>query len=65
MGKRLIQIIVAIVLLVAGTIVGMRLAGDNRATVVGDASRYSTASSGNGVLTASVGGSGSGTVHNV
>jgi parallel beta-helix repeat protein len=65
MGKRLIQIIAAIALLVAGAIVGMRLAGDNRATVVGDASRYSTASSGNGVLTASVGGSGSGTVHNV
>jgi parallel beta-helix repeat protein len=65
MGKRLIQIIVAIALVVAGVIVGMKLAGDNRATVVGDVSRYSSASSGGGSLTASVGGSGTGAVHEV
>jgi parallel beta-helix repeat protein len=63
MAKKLIQIIVAIALLVVGAIAGMKFAGDNRLTVVGDVSRYSTAASGGGLLTRSVGGSGTGTVH--
>ena len=65
MGKRLFQIIVAIALLTAGAVVGMKFAGDNRATVVGDASRYSNAATGGGLLTRSVGGSGTGAAHEV
>jgi parallel beta-helix repeat protein len=65
MAKRLFQIIVAIALLAAGAVVGMKIAGDNRATVVGDASRYSNAATGGGLLTRSVGGSGAGAVHEV
>jgi hypothetical protein len=65
MGKKLLQIIVAIALLVAGIVVGTKFAGDNRATVVGDASRYSNATGSGGLLTRSVGGSGTGTVHDV
>ena len=65
MGKKLLQIIVAVALLIAGAIIGMRMAGDNRSTVVGDASRYSSAVSGSGLLTDSVGGSGTGAAHEV
>ncbi|NCF14632.1 MAG: cytochrome-c peroxidase [Gammaproteobacteria bacterium] len=65
MGKKLLQIIVAIALLVAGIVVGTKFAGDNRATVVGDASRYSNATGSGGLLTRSVGGSSTGTVHDV
>ena len=39
--------------------------GDNRSTVVGDTSRYSAAASSGGALTGSVGGSGTGSVHEV
>ena len=65
MGNKLILAIAAIALLILGAIGGMKFAGDNRSTVVGDGSRYSAAASGGGVLTGSVGGSGTGTVHEV
>ncbi len=65
MGNKLILAIAAIALLILGAIGGMKFAGDNRSMVVGDGSRYSAAASGGGVLTGSVGGSGTGTVHEV
>jgi parallel beta-helix repeat protein len=65
MGKKFILIVLGIALLVVGVIGGMKLAGDNRATVVGDASRYAAAANVGGVLTRSVGGSGTGVVHEV
>ena len=64
MGKKLLLIIAGIVLLLVGAVAGMRFASDNRATVVGDASRYATTTTG-GELTRSVGGSGTGNVHDV
>jgi parallel beta-helix repeat protein len=65
MGKKLVLAIAGIALLIVGTIAGVKFAGDNRATVIGDTSRYSAAASSRGVLTQSVGGSGTGTVHEV
>ncbi len=65
MGKKLLLIIAGIALLVVGAVVGMKFAGDNRATVIGDASRYAAAANAGGALTRSVGGSGTGTVHEV
>jgi parallel beta-helix repeat protein len=50
---------------VAGVFAGMKFAGDNRDTVVGDSSRYIAISEGGGALTKSVGGSGTGAVHEV
>ena len=40
MGNKLILIIIGLGLLVTGLVIGIRFAGDNRATVVGDTSRY-------------------------
>ncbi|MCP5092190.1 MAG: cytochrome-c peroxidase, partial [Gammaproteobacteria bacterium] len=65
MGKRLLLIIAAIALLLVGAIAGIKYAGDNRATVVGDALRYTAQATSGGALTRSVGGSGTGTVHEV
>ena len=65
MGKKLALIIAAFLLLIAGVFAGVKFAGDNRGTVVGDASRYSAAAAGGGALTQSVGGSGTGSVHEV
>ena len=65
MARKLLVIIAAIGLLVAGAFAGMKFAGDNRGTIVGDASRYSAVTTGGGALTKSVGGSGSGAVHEV
>jgi len=65
MARKLLMITAAIGLLVVGAFAGMKFAGDNRGTVVGDASRYSAVTTGGGALTKSVGGSGSGTVHEV
>ena len=62
--KKLLTIVAALALLFAGVLIGVKYAGDNRETVVGDTSRYS-ATAGSGVLTSSVGGSGSGAVHEV
>jgi parallel beta-helix repeat protein len=55
---------IAFALIAIGALIGRQLGGDNRATVVGDGSRYSA---GNDVrsLTQSVGASGSGQVHEV
>ena len=64
MGKKLLVILAALSLLVVGAVGGMKFAGDNRGMVVGDSSRYSARMSG-GELTKSVGGSGTGTVHEV
>ena len=64
MGKKLGLVIAGIALLVVGALGGMKFAGDNRATVVGEASRYAQTTSA-GALTRSVGGSGSGAVHDV
>ena len=64
MGKKLLLIIAALALLLVGAFAGMKFAGDNRATVVGDASRYQASAAG-GALTKTVGGSGTGTVHEV
>jgi parallel beta-helix repeat protein len=64
MGKKLLLIIAGIALLLIGAVAGMRFASDNRATVVGDTSRYAAATSGD-ELTRSVGGSGTGNVHDV
>ena len=65
MGNKLILAIAAIALLIVGAISGIKFVGDNRSTVVGDTSRYSAETSSGGELTASVGGSGTGTVHEV
>ena len=65
MGKKLGLIVAAIVLLIAGAVGGMKYAADNRATVVGDASRYSVEAASGSALTQSVGGSGTGAVHDV
>ena len=64
MGKKLLPIVAGLALLLIGAVAGMKYAGDNRATVVGDASRY-TAASARGELTKAVGGSGAGAVHEV
>jgi parallel beta-helix repeat protein len=64
MGKKLLVIVAALALLVVGAAGGIKFAGDNRGTVVGDSARYSARTSG-GELTKSVGGSGTGTVHEV
>ncbi len=64
MGSKLGKIIAGIVLLAIGAYGGIKYASDNRGTVVGDASQYS-ASVHSGTLTKSVGGSGTGTVHEV
>jgi len=65
MGKKLGLVIVAIALLVASAIGGMKFAGDNRGTVVGDSSRYRVEATGGNALTRSVGGSSTGAVHEV
>ncbi len=65
MGKKLSLIIAAIALLLIGAFAGMKYAGDNRATVVGDSSRYSATMQEGGALMRSVGGSGTGAVHEV
>ncbi len=65
MGKKLLLIVAAIALLLIGAFAGMKYAGDNRATVVGDTSRYSATMQEGGALTRSVGGSGTGIVHEV
>jgi parallel beta-helix repeat protein len=65
MGKKLALIIAAFMLLIVGVFAGVKFAGDNRGTVVGDASRYSAATAGSIALTQSVGGSGTGSVHEV
>lgn len=65
MGKKLLLAATAIALLVIGAFAGMKYAGDNRATVMGDTSRYSAATQEGGALTRSVGGSATGTVHEV
>ncbi len=59
MGRKLALFVAGVALLIVGAIGGMKYAGDNRATVVGDTSRYSAAAAG-GLLTRTVGGSGSG-----
>jgi parallel beta-helix repeat protein len=65
MGRKLLLFVAGIALLVVGAIGGMKFAGDNRATVVGDTSRYAAAASEGGALTRSVGGSATGSVHEV
>ena len=65
MGKKVVLIIAGIVLVVAGMVAGVRFAGDNRATVVGDTARYSATAERTGTLTRSVGGSATGQVHEV
>ncbi len=65
MGKKLGLVIAAIALLVAGAIGGMKFAGDNRDTVVGDSARYRVEATSGSALTRSVGGSGTGAVHEV
>ena len=65
MGKKLLLIIASIALLLVGAIAGIKYAGDNRATVVGDTSRYTAQATSGGALTRSVGGSGTGAVHEV
>jgi len=65
MGNKLILTIAAIALLIAGAIGGIKFVGDNRSTVVGNTSRYSAAASDGGALTGSVGGSGTGGIHEV
>ncbi len=62
MGRKTVLIIAAVALLIVGAIGGMMYAGDNRATVVGDASRYASAASSSGALTRAVGGSGTGRI---
>ncbi len=64
MAKKLLLIVAAIALLLAGAFAGIKYAGDNRGTTVGDAARYSAVTKA-GALTQSVGGSGTGTVHEV
>jgi parallel beta-helix repeat protein len=65
MGKKLGLVIAAIALLIAGAIGGMKFAGDNRGTVVGDSARYRVEATSGSALTRSVGGSGTGAVHEV
>jgi len=65
MGNKLILAIAAIALLIVGAISGIKFVGDNRSTVVGDTSRYSAAASSGGALAGSVGGSGTGGIHEV
>jgi parallel beta-helix repeat protein len=65
MGKKLVLASAGIALLIIGAIAGVKFAGDNRATVISDTSRYSAAASSGGKLTQSVGGSGTGSVHEV
>jgi len=65
MGKKLLLVIGLIGCLVIGIVAGMRIAGDNRETVVSDAGRHAAASDFEGSLTRSVGGSGTGNVHEV
>jgi parallel beta-helix repeat protein len=65
MAKKLLLIVVAVALLLVGALAGIKYTGDNRATVVGDTSRYTAEATNGGVLTRSVGGSGTGAVHEV
>ena len=65
MGKKIGLILIGIALLIVGAVGGVRFAGDNRGTIVGDAARYSNAASTAGVLTQSVGGSATGQVLDV
>lgn len=65
MGKKLVLIIAGIALLIVGAIAGTKFAADNRATVVGDASRYTAEAGSGGALTRTVGGSGTGKIHAV
>jgi parallel beta-helix repeat protein len=65
MGKKILLIVGGIVLLIVGAVIGIRYAGDNRATVVGDTSRYAADAARPGALTRSVGGSASGRIHEV
>jgi parallel beta-helix repeat protein len=64
MGKKFL-IYIGILFLIAGVLAAIKFAGDNRSTVVGDASRYNIETSSGGALTRSVGGSGTGAVHKV
>jgi len=64
MGKKFL-IYIGILFLIAGVFAAIKFAGDNRSTVVGDASRYNIETSSGGALTRSVGGSGTGAVHKV
>jgi len=65
MGKKLGILLAGIALLIAGAMGGIKFAGDNRGTVVGDTSRYRAEASSGSALTGSVGGSGTGVVHEV
>ena len=65
MGKKLLLVIGLVACLVVGVVAGMRLAGDNRGTIVSDAGRHADAADFEGSLTRSVGGSGTGSVHEV
>jgi parallel beta-helix repeat protein len=65
MGKKLLMLAASLALLAIGIVAGVKFSGDNRATVVGDTSRYTAATRSAGQLTRSVGGSGTGTVHEV
>ena len=58
MGKKLLMLAASLALLAIGIVAGVKFSGDNRATVVGDTSRYTAATSSAGQLTRSVGGSG-------
>ncbi len=64
MAKKLLLLVASIALLAIGVFIGAKISGDNRATVVGDADRYSAAASAD-TLTATVGASGTGDVHEV
>ena len=65
MGKKLLLAAAAFALLVIGAFAGMKYASDNRDTVVGDTSRYSAVTQEGGVLTRSVGGTGTGAIREV
>jgi len=65
MGKTLLLILAGLALLLAGIVVGVRVSGDNRAAVIGDATTYAAAAARSGALTRSVGGSATGQVHDV
>jgi pectin methylesterase-like acyl-CoA thioesterase len=64
MARKLLMLGIVVALIAIGALIGKQLGGDNRATVVGESSRYS---GGSGVrsLTQSVGASGTGQVHEV
>ncbi len=64
MAKKLAMLIIAIALIAVGAFVGKQFGGDNRGTVIGDSSRYSSGSDVRS-LGQSVGASGSGVMHEV